>query len=409
MLKFRRIFLIVAFILVSLGLGFLIFYFFFYSPTVELRNNTNPINNSSVGTLPSPNDGMLPVTKPSSIEFPQDGTSKEPSEVSKTAKGGITETDILYQNPVYNTTISQDGKDIISYDVKQGKFIRVDSEGKVNIMSNEVFHNVEKVTWATNKTQAVLEYPDGSNIVYNFRSAHQVTLPKHWQDFSFSPLSNQLIAKSLSSNIEYNWLIITDPDGGNIKPVEHLGSNGDKVYVNWSPNNKIVGMYIKSKDIDRQNLYFIGQNQENFPLTLIEGYGFQGQWSQKGDNLLYSVYNRFSEFNPRLWTVTTDDNNLSQYRKNLNVATWADKCTFFDNTSIYCAVPESLPEGSGIYPELSDAIPDDIYKIDINTGEKILIAKPQDKDTISQIFVSKDEKYLFYINKNNILKKVILK
>lgn len=412
MFRYRKIFLIIGFILATCAIALLIFYFFFYTQkTVTPPESGTAQPAQPIDTLPSPGAGQFPIP----VEVGPSGGDREAQipqyqTPSKIANGGITQTSSLYDNPVYSSTLAPNGQDIMSYDKQAGKFIRITPDGKISYMSDKVFHNVDEVVWSPNKNEAILEYPDGANILYNFRTKKQFTLPKHWEDFSFSPQGNDVAAKSLSDNPEYNWLVVSSPDGATLRPIERLGENFEKVYNNWSPNNQVIAMYAESKDFDRQNLYFIGQNGENFPLTIIEGRGFEGLWNKTGDNLLYSVYNSASQFKPLLWTVTTGDDSMSQYRKKININTWASKCAFCSNTELYCAVPESLREGSGIYPEVADGTPDNIYKIDIATGAKKFIARPEDNATVDQIIVSEDEKYLYYTDKaTGIMKKIILK
>ncbi|MFH1030643.1 MAG: hypothetical protein V1770_05290 [bacterium] len=411
MLRYRKIFLIIGFILATCAIALLIFYFFFYTqktttPSIEPEEKATDTS----GTFPISDTGQLPISADVSQYEGLKTKIPEYQTPSQIANGGITKTSQIYEKPVFGTALAPNGLDIMSYDKTEGKFIRISPDGKISYMSDNVFHNVDEIIWSPTKNEVILEYPDGANILYNFKTRKQFTLPKHWENFSFSPQGNQITAKSISDYPEYNWLIVSAPDGSTLKPVERLGENGDKVYTNWSPNNQIIAMFTESKDFDRQNLYFIGQNGENFPLTLIEGRGFEGLWNKKGDNLLYSVYNSASQFKPLLWTVTTEGNSMSQYRKKININTWASKCSFSSNVELYCAVPEALPEGSGIYPEIADTVPDNIYKIDISTGTKKLIARPEDNATIDQLLISDDEKYLYYTNKaSGMMKKIILK
>ncbi|HNU96331.1 MAG TPA: hypothetical protein PKH95_02895, partial [Candidatus Magasanikbacteria bacterium] len=39
-------------------------------------------------------------------------------------------------------------------------------------------------------------------------------------------------------------------------------------------------------------------------------------------------------------------------------------------TILYCAVPQSLPQGAGISPSIANGTPDELYKIDLTTGFK---------------------------------------
>ena len=71
-------------------------------------------------------------------------------------------------------------------------------------------------------------------------------------------------------------------------------------------------------------------------------------------------------------------------------------------TTAYCAVPESLPEGAGYVPEVADNTPDLIYKIDLTTGAKTLLARPtgdRNNYTVEQLMVSSDGSVLYFVDK----------
>ena len=260
---------------------------------------------------------------------------------------------------------------------------------------------MENITWSPSKEKAVLEYPDGANIVYDFATNQQVTLPKHWQDFSFSPNNQQLVLKSLGADAENRWLAVANADGSQAQKIEHLGDKDATVYPDWSPNNQIIAMYSEDKDFDRQNLFFVGLNNENFELTVIEGRGFQEQWSTKGDRLLYSVYSSASDYKPTLWIVEAQGEQIGQNRRDLRLQTWADKCTFSDNDTIYCAVPKNLQTGAGIFStDLNDS-PTDIYKIDLKTGFKTKIAAPEGNHNIDQIIITQNGNDLYFTSKTD--------
>jgi len=57
------------------------------------------------------------------------------------------------------------------------------------------------------------------------------------------------------------------------------------------------------------------------------------------------------------------------------------------------AVPESLDRGAGLFPEMADKTKDNLYKIDLKTGVKKLIAVPTDAFNISQIMVPTSQDY----------------
>jgi len=129
---------------------------------------------------------------------------------------------------------------------------------------------------------------------------------------------------------------------------------------------------------------------------VIEGRGFQPQWSPEGDQLLYSVYSSKNDLKPMLWIVNAQGENIGTGRKSLNVETWAEKCTFANNSDLYCAVPEKLDEGAGLFPELAKNTTDRLYKIDTKTGLKKLIAIPDEKYNMSNLIISENGNNLYF-------------
>ncbi|MEI6597342.1 MAG: hypothetical protein WCL13_04030, partial [bacterium] len=189
-----------------------------------------------------------------------------------------------------------------------------------------------------------------------------------------------------------------------------LGDKDATVYPSWSPNNQTVAMYTEGVNYDQQKVYFVGLNQENFKALTIEGRGFEPKWSPKGDNLLYSVYSSTSDLKPELWIASAQGENIGVGRDKLDIQTWANKCVFSSATEIYCAVPESLEEGAGLFSDLAKNTKDNLYKIDTKTGLKKLIAIPDGDFTMSDLIVSDNGYYLYFIDtKTEKINKIKLK
>lgn len=398
--KYKKVFLGLGLLIVAATFSYLIYFLFFYQepvqkkPTEEETTTTTP-----AGGLPEAEEGEGGATvSPGEGGIPEgeDRPSQEEEKADETASGGVTQTTPLNNTPSMGSTLSEDGQGVQYYNQQDGKFYKVDENGNVTAMSDKVFHNVDKVNWSPTKDKAILEYPDGSNIVYDFEEEEQVTLPKHWEDFDFSPGGEQIVSKSMGMDEDNRWLTISDSDGSNVKPIEKIGSHGDTVYPEWSPNKQMVGMYTKGDDFNTQKAFFIGKNNENFENIKIEGRGFQPQWSEKGDKLLYSVYSSENNMKPQLWSVNAAPGEIGSSRQTLGVNTWAEKCTFADDQEAYCGVPQKLPEGAGIFPEMAQNTSDQIYKINIDKGSKELVATPNKDISVSEIQVSGDGKTLFF-------------
>lgn len=287
------------------------------------------------------------------------------------------------------------------YNAQDGKFYRLDANGNPVPLSDQVFYNVNKVTWSPKKEETIIEYPDGSNIYYNFNTKQQVTLPKHWDEFSFSPDGNKIAAKSLSLAPENRWLLTAAPDGSSIKLVEPMGENADKVIVDWSSNEQVVALSRTGDPMgsDRQQVLLVGLNKENFRGLTVEGRGLETEWSPSGSKLLHSVYSSTSDFKPQLWIVNATPDSVGENRRLLDVNTWASKCAMADDRFVYCGVPERLDTGSGFAPDLANQTPDRLYKIDTATGIKTEIPL-ENNYTIGSIKLDADGKSLYFTDKN---------
>ena len=398
--KYKKIFIAIGFILVVFILGYLLYSLFFKSSSAPVTTG-EPTATSTQGGLPiaKPGTGQLtPSGQP--VEGLPAGTKQPVSQGSATALGGLTQTTALNQLPSLAATLSANGSDLQYYNKQDGKFYRITKDGQASLLSDTVFHEVEKITWSPDKNKAILEYPDQAKIIYDFKNKQQISLPSHWKDFDFSPNGSKIVLKSMANNEDNRWLAIINDDGTSAQKIASLGDKDDTVYPSWSPNNQTVAMYTEGVSYDQQKVYFVGLNQENFKALTIEGRGFEPNWSPGGNILLYSVYSSSSDLKPELWLANAQGESIGTGRNKLDIQTWANKCVFSTATEIYCAVPESLEEGAGLFPDLAKGTKDNLYKIDVKTGTKKLIAIPDGDFTMSNLIVSDNGYYLYFTDAN---------
>lgn len=405
----KQILLIALFALSVIGIGFAIYFFFF-------RGMIVPSTETKVQT-PTTQTGGFPVAKEGTPGVTTEEIPSALPQAAEVASGGVTQTTSLTTGPVYNTTISSDGNKMNYYDKNDGRFYTIDADGNIKKLSDRIFPDVNNVTWNKDSEKAILEFPDSSKIIFDFNSQSQVTLPKHWQDFDFSPTTNDFEAKSIGLDPNNRWLVISDETGSNVTPFQALGDNADKVQVSWSPNNQVVAFSDtasaagqSSESFDGHIIYPVGKNSENFKSLSVEGFDFKPLWSPDGKTLLYSAYSDYSFSKPLLWIVNGTSSDMGGNRHNIGVNTWADKCSWGSSTELYCAVPQNLPDNAGMQRVLYEDYPDLLYKINIYSGSKQLLAIPENDTTITNISVSKDGTNLFYTNKlTGQLQKIKLK
>ncbi|PIP60560.1 hypothetical protein COX00_02415 [Candidatus Uhrbacteria bacterium CG22_combo_CG10-13_8_21_14_all_47_17] len=217
-------------------------------------------------------------------------------------------------------------------------------------------------------------------------------MPQYWEDFSFSPNDAEIAAKAVGGNENNRFLVVSNPDGTNARPVEDLGANQDKVHVDWSPNNQAIAYSFTGDSLgfDRQSIVLVGKNQENFKSLVVEGRGFVPNWSPTGDNMVYSVYSSNDNYLPSLWFSGASGDNTNANRQNLNLPTWADKCAWQSQTVVICGVPTQLDTGAGLQRDAFRQVPDEIYKLNLETGERINLGQPQGGAAVDQMTITPD-------------------
>lgn len=391
--RLKRILLIAGFVASVVAIAAGLYYAFFRQapgeePTVTPGEETG-------GELPTSGGAGVrpPTTTPTGGGLPP---------AAEVADGGRTVTTALTQSEVASATLSGDGNSVNFYNPNDGKFYTVDADGNIVLLSDEEFPNVENVEWNKDANKAVLEFPDGSNVVYDFDAERQVTLPSHWEDFEFSATSDEIEAKSNAVDPNNRWLVKVNADGSGAEAFQALGENADKVTVSWSPNDQVVAFSDTASSLsgglDRKLILPIGLNGENYRGLTVEGLGFLPNWAPDGKHLLYSVAGDYSSNKPLLWVVDATPATMGENRHSLSLYTWADKCTFTDATTAYCAVPRNLPNNAGLQRSLYENYPDSVYKVDIVRNVVTLVAIPEEDVAMSSLSVSDDGATLYFVN-----------
>ncbi len=390
----KKILVVIAFVASVVGIGTAL-YFTFFRPTPP-EATVQPGGETAGGALPS---SGIAGERPTGTGT--GGGSLPPA--SPVANGGRTVTTALTTGAVANVTLSGNGSSVNFYNPADGKFYTIDADGNLVLLSDAKFPNAESVSWNGDADKAVLEFPDGTNIVYDFATEEQTTLPKHWEDFQFSPTTDRIEAKSLGVDPNNRWLVTTNADGSNAKAFQALGENADKVTVSWSPNNQIVAFSDTAESIsgglDRKLILPIGLNGENYKGLTVEGLGFLANWSPNGAQILYSAYGDYSGDKPLLWLVDGTPSSMGENRHSLGLNTWADKCDWQDSSTAYCAVPRNLPNNAGLQRGLYEDYPDSVYRLDAATGKVTLVAVPDTEMSLESLSVSDDGSTLYFVDR----------
>lgn len=407
-LPLKKIGLGVLFAAIATAAGFGIYYLFFRAP-----EQAPPVNEAvnEIGGLPglpaeAPANQIIneaPVNAlPPTAGVPERVTKIEaPEGVDRIARGEITQVTTNFPRTAEAITVANGQRDPYFYNQEDGYFYKVSPQGTLSKLSNTNYPNVEEIAWSPNGDKAILEFPDGSNVLFNFKNNKQVTLPDSWQDFSFNEQGSKIAFKDVNVNLDHNFLAIANPDGSQQKYLEPIADQSNRVQINWSPSGHVVATYYEAKNSTNAEIFLIGQNGENYRSIDAKGFGVESKWLPDGKRLVYNSYNLENDNKPSLHIVDAYGDRIGYNHNDLGVNTWIDKCTFQGKNTMYCAVPKYLPENAGFQPAIADDIPDYIYKIDLNTGAKAIIAEPELTYSINSMRVSEDGKYLYFTDKSS--------
>jgi len=299
---------------------------------------------------------------------------------------------LLHDGITQAVTAGTDGNGSRFYNPDDGRFYKVADDGTTVSLGDKQFFNVDTVSWANRSDQVILEFPDGSNVNYDFAAKQQVTLPTHWEEFEFSPDDNTVVAKSMGLDPDNRFLITANPNGTEAKAIEPMGDNADLAHVAQSPNGQVIAWSETGDPAggEQQQILFVGKNRENFKSIIAPGRGFIPSWSPSGNTIMYSVRSAQSDEKPSLWVSSGDMNTLGANRRSINLNTWADKCAWASETVLYCGVPQNLPNYAGFSRNDYATLPDDVYKVDLSTGVSTRLDLPDTTHAIRTPVVNKD-------------------
>lgn len=333
--------------------------------------------------------GVTPGAQPGTAG----GTGLTPSAV---AQGGLTSFTTLTTG--FTRTPTATDKGVAYYDPGDGRFYTVDANGNIVRLSDKQFPNAQNVSFAKDATKAVVEFPDGANVVVNLEDDTQVTLPPHWTSFTFTPDGSGIVSKAMGNDPTNRSLVYTSSDGAETRVVATLGENADRVIASPSTNNDVVGFSRTGSAgqlFGQNQIYLIGNDGEALSSIFVNGSNFTPKWSPDGSQILYSVADAGDEYRPSLWLSDKRGDRKDAIRLRLPVKTTADKCAFVDSGTVYCAVPRTAPANSGATPSLFEG-GDTLVKISLPAGTTSLAAVPEFPVTMRNVSINPDGSAFYF-------------
>ena len=174
----KKILFAVGLLATAAVIGFGLYYFFQKTTPTAFKPSGTTITKPN--TLPSAGDRTTPTSTATSTTDLTRGQTVPIGVIPQVTPGYYQTKPVSQVTTDYAlfTSVNQNGG-LRYHNAADGKFYKVAADGTVKEMSDQIFYNANKVTWAPTKEEAIIEYPDGIKIVYNFDTKTQTTLPKH--------------------------------------------------------------------------------------------------------------------------------------------------------------------------------------------------------------------------------------
>jgi hypothetical protein len=200
-MNIKKILVVTAFILSVLGLGFALYWVFFRSAPITDTGNTN----GTPGSFPNIATGTPQITNTNTNNIPTlPGQQFDLSKVSKVANGGLTEVNKVTNDPVIGLAKNNSG--VSFYDQAKQQFFKINTNGQVELLSDKLFYGVSGVTWSNTGEKAIIEYPDGANVLYNFKDKNKLLFHKECKSFL---LVNRVMLLQLNGSVMLAKMIQT--------------------------------------------------------------------------------------------------------------------------------------------------------------------------------------------------------
>ncbi len=257
--------------------------------------------------------------------------------------------------------------------------------------------NLADVVWSANLKHILKSGENESDAKYlfsDFTKKSLTTLRSGIKSSAFSPDSGK-IAYYVFESQKTNSLLISDPDGKNQRILISNFKLRD-VIISW-PKTNLLGITTRPSGLVAGSHWTLNTLNSVISKSISNLFGLETLYAPDGSALIYSFVDQNGS-NPKLSAI--DKKGLT---KELGISTLTDKCAWMkDSVNVLCAVPASWPE-SMLLPDdfykKSRLTNDNIWKINIDTGEKELIAS--DLGDIGSLLVGDSGNVLYFISRNN--------
>ncbi len=378
----KRIFVIALVLLVIISGALLAYNFIFKKTAAE------PAASETPGALP-----LTPSDRNSGSGSENGGGNASPASLKLKA---------ISKERVVSATLGEDGKTVKYYTRANGNVFESDFDGlELKKTSATTLANLLKAVWSGDKQKVIGIFSENGKTkkyFYDYNTNQSSLLNDKIGYVSWSPDSKKICYQFSESSGRSN-ISTANPDGTGYKNI--FKTRLDNLIIEW-PIKEKISLRQPASGLSQNFLYALNSDNGDFVRVLSDIYGLSVKWSPKADKILFSSTDALGK-GPHLTLADESGANF----KELKLSGIADKCIWSkDDKTIFCALPQQISEYAtwpDDYYKGTLIIDDDIYKINLETGEKTKIIGSGESGSFDaqELFLSPKEDYLFFTNRKD--------
>jgi len=306
---------------------------------------------------------------------------------------------------VFGAILAPDGNSIYCLAGSNGQADQIDFDGKLQkVLSTEEFLNIQQAVWNKPGNKVLVKRADGPEksklLLLDLSQKTVIPLKDNIDSAVWSGLGDKIIYKFFDPKSKARTLNVSDPDGKNWRKLADVNYFG--LSISPVPSSSDVSFWPSPDAYSPTSVNLVGFNGENKREILKDRFGADLLWSPDGKSAAASVTFERGGHKTDLALMNSDGGQF----QTLNFPTFAKKCAWSaDSKFLFCALPGNIPD-SAVLPndwllgKIQTA--DTFWKIEIASGKKERLVEPEkiggSYDALN-LFLSRDEKALFFVNK----------
>ncbi len=308
--------------------------------------------------------------------------------------------------PIISAAINETDGTIYYYQKSDGTLWNITNQStNTQQVINEKLSDIKSINWSKDSEFAIIDFDDGNIRIIDHKTGNKTELKKNADSAGWANINNKIIYKYYEEKTKERSLNISDLDGSNWKKLTDV----DFRYVNFQKiaSSIQLAFWPKADASTNTKLLKINITGTGTPQEIFSNkFGADYLFSPDGSKFIVSYVTKENGKKMNLGVA----NNQGKEYKDLNIPTLVQKVVWSkDGNVIYYAQPGESPSESVMpndYLENKFFTQDTFWKMDLKTGKKerlINLDELTEQIDAVNLFLSKTENALFFINKRNSL------